>query len=189
LQLGFSVATFCVAVPGTTAYDLQWDAGEHHPARLEGRRLMTVMPLSYEETLAELHGFIWTKVVVFVSHADTEFVVANIVGPLTRASAIDVGGNVPELEGDFAGESMLFEVSDADSPGIVGTFAIWRDGFQWGGGSRCRTPSGSPSRLPGCSFASCPRRSFRRTRPLDGGQAVYVYVHAYRAQQRHTWHA
>ena len=67
-------------------------------------------------------------------------VVTTILGPLRRASAIDVGANVPELEGDFAGESMLVEVSGPDSPGILGTFAIWRDGFEFG--RRFETPDG-----------------------------------------------
>ena len=101
---------------------------------------MSFTPLSYEETLAGLQAFVGTKVVVFVSHAETEFVVTTILGPLRRASAIDVGANVPELEGDFAGESMLVEVSGPDSPGILGTFAIWRDGFEFG--RRFETPDG-----------------------------------------------
>jgi hypothetical protein len=77
---------------------------------------------------------------VFVSHPDVEFVVATIRGPLRRASEIDVGANITELEGDFAGESMLFDVSDPDSPGILGTFAIWRGGFE--SGRRVETPGG-----------------------------------------------
>ena len=125
---------------------------------------MSITPLTYEETLAELQAFIGTKVVVFVSHADVEFVVATILGPLRRASEIDVGANVPEVEGNFAGESMLFDLGDADSPELLGTFAIWRGGFELG--RRVATPEGvrSPCRLQGCRFASWPRRSYRPNR-------------------------
>lgn len=93
---------------------------------------MSITPLTYEETLAALQAFIGTTVAVFVSHSDTEFVAATILGPLRRATEADIGAQVPELEGDFAGESIFFLVNDPAHPSVAGTFAIWRDGFEWG---------------------------------------------------------
>jgi hypothetical protein len=93
---------------------------------------MSITPLTYEESLAALQAFIGTRVVVFVSHAETEYVAATIVGPLRSATEADLGAQVPELEGDFGGESMFFIVRDDAQPAVTASFGVWRDGFEWG---------------------------------------------------------
>jgi len=93
---------------------------------------MAVDHLDYEQTLAALLDFIGTWVLVYVQDAETEFVGATMIGPLRRGNAADIGASVPELEGDFGGESLVFSVGEPQPNHVFGGFTIWRAGFAWG---------------------------------------------------------
>jgi hypothetical protein len=92
---------------------------------------VSIRQLDYEETLAELMGFVGMVVAVSISHAESEFMGGTFVGRLRSARDADVAALVPELEGDFAGETMHFLLGQPGEGGS-GTFAIWRPGFEWG---------------------------------------------------------
>jgi hypothetical protein len=92
---------------------------------------MAITPLDYEQTLAALQAFIGEPVWVSISHGDTEYMGANLVGPLRSATEADLAKQVPELKGQFAGESLFFVVGDPQEPAFS-TFALWQNGFEWG---------------------------------------------------------
>jgi hypothetical protein len=126
---------------------------------------MSIEPLNYEQTLAELHGFVGTSVAVSLQDANTEFMGATIVGPLRSAKDLDTSKFVPELEGDFAGETMHFLIGDpADAPGFA-TFAIWKAGFEWG--RRVERPHG-----PIVSLQVAGLQTRVRPSPLGSGLAM-----------------
>jgi hypothetical protein len=93
---------------------------------------VSITQLDYEQTLAALQAFIGTRVVVSLQDATTEFMGATFMGPLNSAPSADLALIAPDLLGDFAGESLFFVVVDPAQPAVTASFAIWREGFEWG---------------------------------------------------------
>lgn len=105
----------------------------------DNRGDLTVRQLDYEQTLSELMGFVGMVVAVSISAATTDFMGGTFLGRLRSATEADLSAMVPELEGDFAGETMYFMLVDPDGR-PTGTFGIWRAGFV--GGRRVEWTSG-----------------------------------------------
>jgi hypothetical protein len=93
---------------------------------------MSIEQLDYEGTLRALQEFIGSRVLVSIGARSSEYVGANIVGQLFSGGEIDMGAQIPELEGDFAGESIVFSIGDPSQPATIGGFTLWNGGFEWG---------------------------------------------------------
>ena len=93
---------------------------------------MQFTPLDYEQTLSELQALVGTRVLASVQAAESEFMGATIMGPLRSAAGLDFAQLMPDLLENFAGESLSFSVVDPSQPAVIGSFSMWRTGFEWG---------------------------------------------------------
>jgi hypothetical protein len=90
-----------------------------------------VREVDYETVVRELHARVGERLLIGIGTIDGGYGAGTLLGPLNRAQDLDYSKALPDLLGDVRGESIIFMVG---KPGgdVMGTFVLYRNGFQWG---------------------------------------------------------